>query len=144
MNLYNLKSVTSGHFAIAKFDSDFNVAAIYNLHAKGTDYTCDCPANNRSVVLKRCKHRKMLPLMMGAVNTPRFFDPEKGQWHEPMLGEAPASEASELPIPGVDDALEQPAAPTSPRAQPQAQAGEGTSALALPLPTSGPVVLRRR
>lgn len=88
MILYNLKSVAPGHWAIAKFDADFNVAAIYNLIEKGHSYTCDCPANNRSVVTKPCKHKRMMPFMLGAANTPRFFDPEAGRWHEPLLGEA--------------------------------------------------------
>ena len=93
MNLYNLRIVGPGHFAMAKFDPDFNVEAVYNLIAKGIGYTCDCPANNRSVVLKPCKHKRMIPLMMGAVNTDRFYDPEKGQWHQPLASEASGGEA---------------------------------------------------
>lgn len=88
MNLYNLRILAEGHYAMAKFDPDFNVEAIYNLHAKGVGYSCDCPAGQRSVKLKPCKHQRMLPFMLGAVNTDRFYDPEAGRWHQPLAGEA--------------------------------------------------------
>ena len=82
--LYALRSVGDNAYQMAKFDSDFNVEATYNLIAKGSDFSCDCPANNRSVVLKRCKHRRMMVVMLGAVNIDRFFDPITGQWHQPL------------------------------------------------------------
>ena len=97
--LYALRSVGDNHYQMAKFDSDFNVEIIYNLIAKRGDFSCDCPANNRSVVLKRCKHRRMMPLMLGAVNTDRFFDPETGRWHQPLakdLAELIANEQGEV------------------------------------------------
>ncbi len=84
MNLYNLKSLAPNTYALAKFDADFNVLAVYNLAPKGHSYTCDCPANQRSVVTKPCKHKRFLPFMLGAVNTDRFFDPETGSWHQPL------------------------------------------------------------
>ena len=97
--LYALRSVGDNAYQMAKFDSDFNVEATYNLIAKGSDFSCDCPANNRSVVLTRCKHRRMMPLMLGAVNTDRFFDPITGQWHQPLakdLAELIANEQGEV------------------------------------------------
>lgn len=84
-SLYNLKLLAPNHFAMAKFSSDFEVEAVYELASNGRgDYSCSCPANLRSVVLKKCKHRRMLPLMLGAVNTDRFFDPASGSWHQPL------------------------------------------------------------
>lgn len=82
--LYNLRLFAPNHYAMAKFSNEFEVEAVYNLVAKGYSYTCDCPANNRTVVTKPCKHKRMMPLMLGAVNTDRFFDPERGQWHQPL------------------------------------------------------------
>ena len=108
MNLYNLKCVGPGVFIMAKFNEALELEVAYNLTAKGTSYTCDCPANNRMVVLKPCKHKRMMPIMMGAVNTDRFYNPETGAWAQPI-----ASEASEI---------EQPAAPTGASISKQAQA----------------------
>lgn len=84
MNLYNLRITTPGKFQMAKFDTDFNVEAVYDLEAKGHSYTCNCPANNRTVITKPCKHKRMLPLMLGAVNTDRFYDPVTGSWSQPL------------------------------------------------------------
>lgn len=84
MNLYNLRMLAPNRYAMAKFDSDFNVSAVYNLEPKGHSWTCDCPANARSVVLRPCKHKRMIPLMLGACNTDRFFDPESGAWCQPL------------------------------------------------------------
>src|SRR5579872_1886367 len=93
--LYNLKS-NGPAFVMAKLDADLNIAAVYNLAPKGFSFTCDCPANNRTVNLKPCKHKRMLPFMLGAVNTDRFYDPDTRTWHQPLTvaGEAglPASE----------------------------------------------------
>lgn len=84
MNLYNLKQLAPNKFQLAKFDEDFNVAAIYNIEPHRGDWSCDCPANQRTVVLKKCKHRRMMPLMLGACNTDRFFDPNTGNWLQPL------------------------------------------------------------
>lgn len=100
--LYALRTAGPDTFQMAKFAMpDFNVEATYNLARKGTGWTCDCPANGRSVVLKPCKHKRMMPLMLGAVNLPRFFEPTAGRWIEvaevaPGLptGDEVASEAS--------------------------------------------------
>ena len=89
MNLYNLRSLAPNKFQMAKFDSDFNVAAVYNLEAKGGGFTCDCPANNRSVVLKPCKHKRMMLVMLGAVNTDHFYDPETRNWCQPIAVDNP-------------------------------------------------------
>ena len=84
--LYNLRLLAPNHYAMGKFDEDFNVAAIYNLTPRGQGYACDCPAGQRSVKLKPCKHQRMLPYMVGAVNTERFYDPETRLWHQPLQG----------------------------------------------------------
>lgn len=100
MKLYNLKSTPTG-FAIASFDEDFNLLAAYSLTpaTRGSGYTCDCPANNRTVITSLCRHRKMLPLLMGAVNTNRFYNHDTGGWVE--LGEV-ASEASSSILDTID------------------------------------------
>ena len=129
--LYALRSVGDNAYQMAKFDSDFNVEIIYNLVAKGHDFSCDCPANNRSVVLKKCKHRRMMVVMLGAVNTDRFFDPITGQWHQPLAndlteliaaeqgevaGEAvPVPEPIEAPLLGEAVALPTPPVPEAPQ-----------------------------
>jgi len=86
MSIYNLKMLAPNKYQMAKFDEEFNVQAVYNLlpASKGQGYTCDCPANNRTVITKLCRHRRMLPLMLGAVNTDRFYEPETGSWCEPL------------------------------------------------------------
>ena len=91
--LYALRLVAPGHFTLAKFTMpDFNVEATYNLIAKGTGYACDCPASARVVKYKPCKHQRMLPFMLGAVNTDRFYEPESRSWCQPLapdlVGEA--------------------------------------------------------
>lgn len=83
--IYNLRSLADGAFMMAKFDEDFCVAATYTLTpSRNGHYSCDCPAGSRAVVTKLCKHRRMLPLMIGAVNTDRFYEPEHGAWCEPL------------------------------------------------------------
>lgn len=95
MNLYNLRITAPDKFQMAKFDADFNVEAVYDLEAKGHSYTCNCPANNRTVITKPCKHKRMLPLMLGAVNTDRFFNPDTGAWCQP-LGDIERPQADEI------------------------------------------------
>lgn len=95
MSLYNLRLLAPNKYQMAKFDSDFNLDAVYNLEPKGHSFTCDCPANLRSVVIKPCKHKRMLPLMLGAVNTDRFYDPDTRTWCEP-LGDLTRPEAGNL------------------------------------------------
>src|SRR5262249_6103834 len=84
MSRYNLRSVSQSHFQMAKFDDDLNVEAVYNLIAKGPGFSCDCPASARVVKYKPCKHQRMIGLMMGAVNTERFYDPDTRTWAEPL------------------------------------------------------------
>ena len=91
--LYALRMMAQGHFTLAKFAMpDFTVEAIYNLIAKGTGYACDCPASARVVKYKPCKHQRMLPFMLGACNTDRFYEPESRSWCQPLapdlVGEA--------------------------------------------------------
>jgi len=86
--LYALRLVAPGHFAMAKFSMpDFNVEATYNLTQKGAGFSCDCPAGQRSVKLKPCKHQRMIPYMMGACNTDRFYEPETRAWVQPLAPE---------------------------------------------------------
>lgn len=93
--LYSLRTLTPDHHTIAKFDDDFNVTAVYNLHPKGHDFTCDCPANSRSVVLRPCKHRRMLPLLLAKADPNAFLDFETGKWYQP-LGDLLRPEAGDL------------------------------------------------
>lgn len=80
MTLYALRSLTVKDFQIAKLSDDMNVEATYNLvKANGFGYRCDCPASYK-LKLKPCKHQRMLPLLMGAVNLPRFYNPDTGAW----------------------------------------------------------------
>lgn len=85
MSLYNLRSLTPDSFMIAKFDDDFNVEATYTLTAsRNGHYTCDCPAGSRSVVTKPCRHRLMLPTLLPAVDTDRFYGHDTGKFCEPL------------------------------------------------------------
>lgn len=130
-SLYNLRMLAPNKYQMAKFDSDFNVEAIYNLEPKGHDFTCDCPANQRSVITKRCKHRRFLPFMIGAANTNRFYDPETGRWHEPL---------AHL---GIEAEPEQPAAPVQQQAEVKEVVAAPLGALP-PSPPSGQPTIRRR
>lgn len=83
--LYAVRQSGPDAFQMAKFSMpDFNVAAIYNLTRKGHSYTCDCPASARAVKTKPCKHQRMMPYMLGAVNSDRFYEPETGNWMIPL------------------------------------------------------------
>lgn len=120
MILYNLRLVAPNHYMIAKFSDDFNVDATYNLTEGGR--RCDCPAGSRSVILKPCKHRRMLPYMLGAVNTDRFYCYETGQWHHPIMSHAdnmdmrmasePPTLASEASVNEGEGSASEPAPPT--------------------------------
>lgn len=84
MSLYNLRAIGPAYM-IAKFDSDFNVESTYTLTAsRNGHYTCDCPAGSRSVVTKPCRHRLMLPALLPAVDTDRFYDYDTGKFCEPL------------------------------------------------------------
>ena len=101
--LYALRMLASGHYLIAKFTMpDFTVEATYNLIAKGTGYACDCPASARVVKYKPCKHQRMLPFMLGAVNTDRFYEPESRSWCQPLAPDLAAAVAGEARPPVVD------------------------------------------
>lgn len=78
---YALRLIAPNTFQMAKFNADFNVDATYTLTRKGTGYSCDCPASYKGSKLKLCKHQRMMPYLMGAVNLPRFLDPDTGNWH---------------------------------------------------------------
>lgn len=79
--LYAVRQFGPDEFQMAKFSMpDFNVEAVYNLRRRGHSYTCDCPASARAVKTKPCKHQRMMPYMLGAVNSDRFYEPETGQW----------------------------------------------------------------
>ena len=85
MSIYNLKSIEPNRFAMAKFSEDFEVEAVYELEPGAHHgYSCTCPAGSRKVRIKPCKHVKMMTVMMGAVNTDRFYDPVTGQWSQPL------------------------------------------------------------
>lgn len=78
MILYSLRTSASG-YQLAKFDEDFNVAAVYDLLPlfNGTDYSCSCPAGLRPT----CRHRNMLPRMISKANTGEFYCYETQHWH---------------------------------------------------------------
>ena len=106
-SLYNLKQTGPTSFTLGKFDADLNVAAVYHLEAKGHGYLCDCPANQRSVVTKPCKHKRMLPFMLGATNSDRFYDPESRSWHQPLaqMGQGDNMDMSFKTEPALADAV---------------------------------------
>lgn len=85
MSFYNLRSLTPDTFMIAKFDDDFNVEATYTLVRQGFSYTCDCPANNRTVITRPCRHKLMMPTLLPAVDTDRFYDYDTDAFFE-LLG----------------------------------------------------------
>ena len=102
--LYALRMMAQGHYLIAKFTMpDFTVEATYNLTAKGTGYACDCPASARVVKYKPCKHQRMLPFMLGAVNTDRFYEPESRSWCQPLAPDL-VGEAEPREVNGKDEA----------------------------------------
>ena len=99
--LYALRMLAPGHFTLAKFTMpDFTVEATYNLTAKGTGYACDCPASARVVKYKPCKHQRMLPFMLGACNTDRFYEPESRSWCQPLAPDLAAD--ANLPATAAD------------------------------------------
>ncbi len=108
--LYALRMMAQGHYMIAKFSMpDFTVEATYNLIAKGTGYACDCPASARVVKYKPCKHQRMLPFMLGAVNTDRFYEPESRSWCQPLAPDLAVDVVAEGEPQVVDGNDEQPA-----------------------------------
>lgn len=140
MNLYNLHIVEPGHYKMAKFDSDFNVAAVYDLTAKGAGYSCNCPASARVVKYKPCKHQRMLPYMLGAVNTDRFYDPETGRWHQPLAIDKPEISVEGGGVGNVNGHPLEP--PKEPANAPPVQVAEERRR-SPPPPTSHPVITRR-
>lgn len=103
--LYALRTLGPNTFGIGKFDEDYNLLASYVLSPSGAGYACDCPASARSVKLKPCKHQKMLRVMLGSVNTGRFYDPENGRWIEAIQMELPGIE-TETTLPEVSAPFE--------------------------------------
>ena len=151
-NLYNLRVLAPNHFAMAKFNSDFNVEAVYELVVKGSGYTCNCPAGQRTVKLKPCKHQRMMPFMLGAVNTNRFYDPDTGNWAAPLAGmdavidnEPPVVETGNPIAAAATNHLLEDMIPQPPVETPhpvQAQAAEAAHSQP-PRPTGAPIVTRR-
>ena len=84
MSLYNLKRLAQDTYMIAKFTDDFTVEATYTLVQKGFSYLCDCPANNRSVVTKPCRHKLMMPTLRPKVDTDEFYDHDTGRFCTPL------------------------------------------------------------
>lgn len=142
--LYNLRLLGPDKYAIAKFDDDFNVEAVYELTRNGAGFRCSCPAGLRTVKLKPCKHQRMLPFMLGAVNTDRFYDPERQQWHQPMTADLheitrESEGAVEPPIEASVNShdLQPPAQPTPQQAPPTVPSPNRP-------PSSAGVIVRRR
>jgi hypothetical protein len=90
--LYNLRRSAFGYL-LAKFDDDFNVAAVYEL-TKARDssgriinrdyaWSCTCPAGPRP----SCRHRKMLQIMASKADTENFYCYETQTWHQPITAE---------------------------------------------------------
>ena len=84
MSLYNLRSLAHDTYMICKFSDDFSVESTYTLTAKGFSYLCDCPANNRSVVTKPCRHKLMMPTLLPKVDTDEFYDHDTGRFSTPL------------------------------------------------------------
>lgn len=80
---YNLRRTDDG-YRMVKFDSLFNVEAIYNLRAFRGKFLCDCPAYKYEM----CKHREMIPVFIASnkVNTGEFLCFDTGEWHPPVEG----------------------------------------------------------
>ena len=113
MFLYNLKQIAHDQFQMAKFDDAFNVAAVYEIRQNGSGWSCNCPASQRVVKLKPCKHQKMIKFMLGAVNTDRFFNPETGMWCTPvnLPDDYPAQSSRPAPVPEPTTASAEPSPP---------------------------------
>lgn len=88
MSLYALRKSPLG-FSITKFDTDFNPEATYELapYAGNTDFSCSCPAGHRP----SCRHRLMLPRMLGHVGDGWFYAYETQKWHRPLEEPAPVT-----------------------------------------------------
>ncbi len=80
---YNLRRMPDG-FRMAKFDSLYNVEAVYYIRFSRGRFYCDCPASNKST----CKHRDMIPIFSThrATDTGKFFCYDTGTWHPPIEG----------------------------------------------------------
>lgn len=82
---YSLRSAPSG-FTIHKITHDGDGDTTYTLTPKGSfGFACDCPANSRPVILRPCKHRRMLPSMLARLDTGAMYEPESGAWTVPMF-----------------------------------------------------------
>ena len=77
MTLYNIRRGPHG-FSLAKFDENLNLLAAYDVDPK----YCSCPAGPRPT----CRHRKMLPRMLGKVDSAEFYCYETQTWHSPLEG----------------------------------------------------------
>lgn len=80
--IYSIKSTRTG-YRVAKFDENYDVLAIYNLHRDRQGHlTCDCPSQK-----KPCKHQlNLLPafLTKKAVDSLLVLDGERGFVRNPM------------------------------------------------------------
>ena len=110
MSLYNLRSLSPDTYMICKFSDDFSVESTYTLTAKGFSYLCDCPANNRSVVTKPCRHKLMMPTLLPKVDTDEFYDHDTGRFSTPLgdLFWPTADLEGQEALPVVDEAPDSP------------------------------------
>ncbi len=84
MPLYNLRSLTPTTFMIVKFSDDFEVESFYTLTKQGFSYLCDCPANNRTVITKPCRHKLMMPALLPYADTEKFYDFDTKMFCSPL------------------------------------------------------------
>lgn len=139
MSLYALRKSPLG-FSITKFDTDFNPEATYDLTVGlHNNYGCSCPAAKRSV----CRHRIMLPRMLGHVGDGWFYNYETQKWHRPLVEEAQLATEPSANAEGASS----PSEPVlHPRAQAQSLAGAIESGAVRLVSDSSPVTgnIRRR
>ena len=80
---YNLKRTPEG-YRMVKFDSLYNVEAVYYIRSSRGKFYCDCPAYKHET----CKHRSMIPLFIenNGVDTGKFLCFDTGEWFPPVEG----------------------------------------------------------
>lgn len=108
--LYNIRTLSTGRWAITKFDIDLNPEATYTLATDGASLTCDCPAGVRP----SCRHRHMLPFFAqaGAIDAGMFYQYETQAWHMPFKARADDPEASASAAKAVSLSQPTPPSPT--------------------------------
>lgn len=62
-----------------KFDYDINFIEKYRIYSRAGKLICDCPSYSFD-----CKHKQMFPKfeLERAVDSGRFYDPEKNKWYD--------------------------------------------------------------